>query len=85
MRHILAAGLLIVSLASWADDAVVGNGTPASCNEFAFDQALATVQNSGGGTITSAGADPQFIVLTSRKTLLAGTIIDGGGLITFTG
>lgn len=81
---IALAGLAAMPV--YALDAVVGDGTPASCNEFAFEQALLTVQNSGGGTIHfSCGADPQFIVLTSRKTLLAGTIIDGGGLITFTG
>ncbi len=85
-RHTWIGLALAITTPTWALDAVVGDGTPASCGEFAFEQALATVQNSGGGRVSfQCGPDPQFIALSSRKTLLAGTIIDGGGQVTFTG
>jgi len=85
-RHAWIGLASLISTPAWALDAVVGTGTPASCGEFAFEQALTTVQNSGGGRVSfQCGPDPHYIVLSSRKTLLAGTIIDGGGQITFTG
>jgi hypothetical protein len=59
----------------------VGNGTPASCTEAAFDAAL-----SGGGTVTfNCGAGPFTFLLTSQKTITANTTIDGGGKISFSG
>ena len=36
-----------------ADNAVVGNGTPASCTEAAFDTALASVQADSFGGVMS--------------------------------
>ncbi|MBK8048108.1 MAG: hypothetical protein IPK16_13870 [Anaerolineales bacterium] len=65
-----------------AADAVVGNGTPASCTEAAFDSALATA-NAGGGTITfKCGANPKTIALTVIKVVnLASVTIDGGNRI----
>src|SRR5262245_43150569 len=60
---------------------VVGNGTPASCTEAAFDAALTT-----GGTITfNCGPAPFAIPITSRKSINADTTIDGGGKITLDG
>ena len=51
----LAAGLALSSVAAHADDAVVGDGTAASCTEAAFDAALAQLYPGAtfpGGTIT---------------------------------
>lgn len=68
-----------------AADAVVGDGSPTSCTEAAFDTALATAV-SGGGTITfNCGANPHTIQLTSSKTLTDDILIDGGDLITLSG
>lgn len=54
---------------------VVGNGTPASCTETAFNAALA-----GGGTVTfNCGGGPVVIPITSTKTLTNTTTIDGTG------
>src|SRR5205823_3288470 len=58
----------------------VGNGTPGSCTEAAFDAALA-----GGGTVTfDCGPDPVTIQLTVVKDFATSTTttIDGGGKIT---
>jgi predicted outer membrane repeat protein len=60
---------------------VVGNGTPASCTEAAFEAALA-----GGGTVTfNCGPNPHTITITSRKTISSETTIDGNGRITLNG
>jgi hypothetical protein len=60
---------------------VVGTGTPASCDEAAFDAAFI-----GGGTITfDCGPDVVGITFTGTKVLTADTTIDGGGLIAFNG
>ncbi len=64
-----------------AQDAVVGNGTPASCTESAFDTALA-----GGGLITfQCGLPLVTIHITSEKVIAISTSIDGGGRITLSG
>ena len=56
----------------------VGNGTPASCTEAAFNTAL-----SGGGTITfNCGAGSKTILLTTEKTITQNTTINGGKKIT---
>jgi hypothetical protein len=58
---------------------VVGNGTPASCDESALDAALA-----GGGAVTfNCGLQPATISITlGYKVISQSTSIDGGGLIT---
>lgn len=57
---------------------VVGNGTPASCTQTAFDSKFNT-----GGTITfNCGTSPKTIVLTSLHTVSVNTVIDGGKKIT---
>jgi predicted outer membrane repeat protein len=65
-----------------AADAVVGNGTAASCTEAAFDAALATAQT-GGGTITfNCGPAVATIPFSVFKTVTLGNVtIDGGGRI----
>jgi hypothetical protein len=60
---------------------VVGNGTPGSCTEDAFTNAIAK-----GGNITfSCGSSPYTLVLTSEKTIASDTVIDGGNLVTLSG
>jgi hypothetical protein len=59
----------------------VGTGTPASCDEAAFDTAFA-----GGGAVTfDCGTGPVTIIFTGTKTLTADTQIEGEGLITISG
>jgi uncharacterized repeat protein (TIGR01451 family) len=54
---------------------VVGTGTPASCTEAAFSQAL-----TGGGVVTfNCGGGPVAIPITSAKTISLTTTIDGTG------
>ena len=68
-----------------AASAVVGNGTPASCTEAAFDTALAAA-NSGGGTITfNCGAAVKTITFTGQKNILANVTINGNNLIILDG
>ena len=60
---------------------VVGNGTPSSCTEAAFTNAIAK-----GGIITfNCGASPYTLVLTSEKKVSSDTVIDGGNLVTLSG
>jgi predicted outer membrane repeat protein len=83
----LAVVICLVGLA-WgaggarAADAVVGNGTAASCTEAAFDAALATAQT-GGGTITfNCGPAVATIPFSIFKTVTLGDVtIDGGDRI----
>lgn len=57
---------------------VVGNGTPASCTEAAFNP----VFNSGGTVKFNCGANPVTITLTTPHTVTSNTTIDGGKKIT---
>jgi predicted outer membrane repeat protein len=82
---LLLTTLLLQPAPVHADDAVVGTGTPGSCTESAFDSALTTVQNTGGGTITFNCGGDATIVFSARKTISEAVIIDGGGTITFDG
>ncbi len=72
--------------AARADDAVVGNGTGASCTEAAFDAAIAQLYPGAtfpGGTITfNCGDFHVDIPITSAKSLGFGyfTVIDGQGV-----
>ena len=64
-----------------AGNAVVGNGTPASCTEAALQAALGAA-TTGGGTVTfdcgQSAATPVTILLSQRLALPNGVIIDGG-------
>ena len=79
--------LLLMGLARpWptlAADAVVGDGTAASCTEAAFDAAFLTA-NGGGGTITfNCGDSPVTIPFTLVKYANLGNVtLDGGNQIT---
>jgi hypothetical protein len=60
---------------------VVGNGTPASCTESAFEEAIAA-----GGVVTfDCGSAPYRLVLSSTKSITQDTVIDGGNLVTLDG
>ena len=60
---------------------VVGDGTPASCTESAFEQAVAA-----GGVVTfNCGAAAYRLVLSSTKSITKDTVIDGGNLVTLDG
>src|SRR5437868_559627 len=57
---------------------VVGNGTPGSCTQAAFDAKF-----SDGGTITfNCGSNPVIITFTVLHTVAANTTIDGGKKVT---
>jgi predicted outer membrane repeat protein len=83
----IALTLLCLSPATFAADAVVGNGNPASCIESTFDAALAIVQGDidGGELSFNCGPDPDFILLSSVKNLANFVVIDGGGKMTLNG
>ena len=68
-----------------AADAVVGDGTPASCTEANFETALTTVQLSGSGTITFYCGGPATIDFNAQKTIFANITVDGGSIISLNG
>src|SRR5688572_4492091 len=64
-----------------AAPSTVGNGTPASCTEQAFDKALTKK-----APITfNCGAQPFTLVVTSTKRISSNIVIDGGKKITLSG
>lgn len=83
----MAAVLVLALLAALgrpvaAADAVVGTGTPASCDEAAFDAALATAQVDNRGTITfDCGPASHTIEIYTSATINKEVAIDGGGRI----
>lgn len=74
----------IIAATSTTRDALIGDGTPASCTEAALNGALAV-----GGLITfNCGTAPHSIVFTTSKVLGAASpdiTLDGGGKITLDG
>lgn len=68
-------------------DAVVGNGTPASCTEAAFNTALAIVLASGDGVLSFNCGGSASIIFTSQKEIVNSNfvLIEGGGQITLSG
>lgn len=77
----------VIARSSFAENAVVGTGTPASCTETSFNAALALVVNdTQGGVLTfNCGPDPDVILLSSVKNLVGFVVIDGGGKMTLDG
>jgi hypothetical protein len=62
-------------------DSVVGDGSPLSCTESALNAALAAA-----GTIRfDCGSAPKVITLTSRKTIVVDTALEGDQLIVLSG
>lgn len=67
-------------------NAVVGTGSPESCTEAKFDEALAAVTAVGDGAISFNCGGPATIAFTSQKTIYTQLlVIDGGGEITISG
>ena len=61
---------------------MVGNGTPASCTEAAFDAALATAQADQGGSITfNCGPNDHTIDIYTSAVIFEHVSINGGGKI----
>jgi len=87
MIWILIIPLLLLGLAGGetraaTTDVVVGTGTPASCDEAAFDAALTTVQAGTRGTITfDCGPASHTIEIYNSATISKDVTIDGEGLI----
>ncbi|HEU4662751.1 MAG TPA: hypothetical protein VFS55_01840, partial [Dokdonella sp.] len=80
--RLLAASLLLAAAGeAGATNAVV---SPPNCNEAGFNAALATVDGSGGGTITF-NCGTATIAFTGYKQVANDVAIDGGGTITFDG
>ena len=65
-----------------AVDGVVG---PDNCDEAGFSGVLATVDGSGGGTITFDCGDDATFTVTSYRTIQNAVTIDGAGSVTFDG
>lgn len=87
-RYLFAVALVATPLVH-ADDAVVGSGTPSSCNEASFDAALTNVlpgvQGPGGTLTFNCGANPHTIAFSAQKFLSNQVTIDGGNRITLDG
>ena len=82
---LLCAGLGLARPARAADE-VVGNGTAVSCSEATFAAALATVQGSGGGTITFDCGGAVTIPFSGSKIISqAAVTINGAEKITLDG
>ena len=73
------APLLPVAVVA-ADDVVVR-----VCDELSFNAALASVQGSGGGTITFDCGGPVTIPFSGEKTITSDVTIIGDGSVTFDG
>lgn len=81
---------VVMLAASWPlpvrGDAVVGTGTPDSCNELALDTALGCNPSGtciGKGNVTfNCGGGPVTITVTSLERIVGEASIDGGGLVT---
>lgn len=85
---ILVALMFAPVLPVQAADAVVGDGTPASCTEAALDTAVATVVGAKGGTITFNCGGAVTIPLTTQKAFTgqnAVYVLDGGNQVTLDG
>lgn len=91
MKHFISYLTLILSIllgfvqttTTRAANAMVGTGTPASCDEAAFDTALATVNASGGGTIVfNCGGSPHTIEIYTSATITSWVTIIGQNQIT---
>ncbi|MEZ4863805.1 MAG: choice-of-anchor Q domain-containing protein [Caldilineaceae bacterium] len=79
---VIIATMMASALLLWAApaDAVVGDGTAASCDNNALGAALAN-----GGMVTFAcGPDP-FTIIADTYVIAVDTIVDGGDLITLDG
>lgn len=86
------AALLLIAMGfplAYADDAVVGNGSAASCTTAAYNAAMQQLvdgpQARGGVLTFQCGAQPHTIAMDRPWNLTDGVLIDGAGLITLDG
>ena len=81
-----ASGAVLCAAMAWTAPARATNGVvgPGNCNESGFGSVLASVDGSGGGTITF-NCGTATIAFTSYKQIAHAVTIDGGGTITFDG
>lgn len=80
---LLWAALAQTAQPAHAADVVVGNGTPASCTEAAFDAALAAAQADQSGSVRfDCGAAPHTIDIYTSAVIGYDITIDGGDRIT---
>jgi predicted outer membrane repeat protein len=80
--------LMIVGVDALADNATVGNGSPASCTTVAFNNAVAALDlgQAPGGTLSfNCGPNPHTIMVNGQSFLNSQTTVDGGGRITLDG
>lgn len=86
---LLMAGLFLLSIRvspAHATNAVVGTGTPSSCTEDAFTNALNSVEGGGGGVITFNCGGPATITFETSKIINSPAVtIDGGGSVILSG
>jgi predicted outer membrane repeat protein len=80
LAFVLVGGMLVGPASAAPADSVVGNGTPLSCTEGAFDNAL-----SAGGTITFDCGGTKTITLTNAKSISQDTTLMGGDVIRLSG
>jgi predicted outer membrane repeat protein len=78
--------IALLFVAAVAPHAHAGNGVvgPGNCNYAGFSSVLATVDGSGGGTITF-NCGTATITFAGYKQVSNAVVIDGGGTITFDG
>jgi predicted outer membrane repeat protein len=76
----------LLLIAAFAQHAEAANGVvgPGNCNYAGFSSVLATVDGSGGGTITF-NCGTATITFAGYKQVSNAVVIDGGGTITFDG
>jgi len=86
MKATWCAGLVSLLWLAASGSALAANGVvgPGNCDEGGFDDVLATVDGSGGGTITF-NCGTATIPFTFYKQVANAVTIDGGGTITFDG
>ncbi len=85
MNRLLAlARFASLPLNAYAESAVVGTGTPASCTTSTYNAALSLVVNDNqGGVLTfNCGENPHTIPVSTAHILQNFVVIDGGGRIT---
>jgi hypothetical protein len=88
---VVTIGVVNLASAAAGPRIQVGDGTASSCTEATLRSALATAEARGGGIVSfKCGSAPVVIVIAGDSmgaglTVPDKTVIDGGGLVTFTG
>src|SRR5690348_12274276 len=80
LRLVIAVIATLITCVTTAHALVVGNGTPGSCTEAAFDAAFAA-----GGTVTFNCGGVVTITFTTPKTATGVVVVDGDHEVTLSG